>query len=100
MLSTHSVLGLWIRHDINSNTKERFSKADKIAFLQHKIELLVNPNEEDSRLLIDKMWELNDASKSTEEQMDDKLYTKTQEEIVRVTQRILKTEWERVKKLD
>lgn len=100
LLSVHENTGLFQRIDFAEYKDEIKVNMQKIGLLQHKIQLLLNPNEKDSKLLIEKIWLLNSASKGTQEEMDDKYYVKIQDEIISITQRILKTEWERVKKIE
>lgn len=100
LLSIHSATGLFIRHGFSNDMTEIKERLQEIAFLQHKIELLLNPNEKDSKLLMEKIWQLNNVSKTTEEETDDAMYITIQDEIVSITQKVLKTEWERVKILE
>lgn len=100
LLSIHSLFGISMRKGLNNNTDKTIQNLVRMSLLQHKIELLLNPNETDSKKLIEKIRALNAASKNSEEEMNDKEYLKIQEDIVQVTQKILKTEWERVKNIE
>jgi hypothetical protein len=66
--------------------------------LLYKIELLLNPNEGKSRKLIDLMTQLN-LSTDYHSMSKENEYEKIKNEIIHVTQTILKEEWERVKKI-
>ncbi|MDX1939900.1 MAG: hypothetical protein SFU99_05065 [Saprospiraceae bacterium] len=99
LLSLHSLLILSLREKMDDyqNLKDVIKQT---VFLQHKIDLLLNPSEQDSQELMKKIWQLNAASRGEMENSEDDVYLVIQNEITRLTQKILKTEWERVKKIE
>lgn len=66
----------------------------RVVFLRGKILLMLNPNEEDHKLLAEK---LNSAFELTVTREFDRLQVE-REEILTLSQKILKREWERVKR--
>lgn len=69
----------------------------KTDFLYYKIQLLLNPKEDDHNKLIDLLFKLKGAAlKAGDEQL--KKYESLQNEIIKLSQCILKREWIRVKK--
>jgi hypothetical protein len=65
----------------------------QIAFHQAKIKLLINPNEEDHQVLIEKMNNIGHHVFGFKGMPVEQV-----EELVEIAQKILKREWERVKK--
>ncbi|RPH29568.1 MAG: hypothetical protein EHM93_17170 [Bacteroidales bacterium] len=75
-------------------------RAQNLKQIQSKIELLLNPTENDSKELLEKMNKLRlcamkDIVNDGKYLID---YRECYDEIIRITQKVLKTEWERVKK--
>jgi hypothetical protein len=100
-LSSHELSKLINQHDKKSNgtLPEYREEFKKWQLLYYKIQLLLNPNEEKSQKLLELMIQLGvftDYSSNSKEAE----YEKIQKEIIKVTQLILKEEWERVKKLE
>ncbi|MBI5476081.1 MAG: hypothetical protein HY964_05015 [Ignavibacteriales bacterium] len=82
----------------NSADPEAFSNAlRKMDFLYYKIQLLLNPIEDDHNKLIDLVFKLKgEVLKSNDEQLQK--YSSLQDDITKLSQSILKREWKRVKK--
>jgi ribosomal protein S15P/S13E len=82
-----------------SNAANHDEAMKSICLLANKISLLINPNEEDHKMLISKIKELErhcidgDPSDREKEEV-------LQEMVTSIGQKILKQEWERVKKGD
>ena len=68
----------------------------EITLLANRIELLINPNEDDHSTLIDKVNELLEFCSSGDPTNNEK-HDRLQDQITSVGQQILKREWERVK---
>jgi hypothetical protein len=85
--------------DKKISTNEQFdshtTKLERILYINTKINLLINPNEEDHILLAEKLKRLLELYVKP----DNNEKIKVIDDTVELSQKILKREWERVKKL-
>jgi len=99
-LSSHELSKLIVKHDKKgTETPPEYRNEFKIwQSLDYKIKLLLNPEEEKSKKLINLMTQLNLSTDyySNSKEIE---YEKIKNEIIQLTQSILKEEWERVKTL-
>ena len=79
------------------NSDEFRERLDRLIFLDSKIKLLANPNEANHQNLVEIVSSLRSIS---EEAKDEELkrMLSLQDELTVITQKILKSEWERIKK--
>jgi hypothetical protein len=77
------------------NTSEFHERFDRLEFLRAKIKLLINPNEADHQKLVE-IVSGQKPGQLTDEELSRMIAS--QNELTVVTQKILKREWERVKK--
>lgn len=99
-LSSHELSKLIAQHKKSAKTPPEYGQEFKIwQSLGYKIQLLLNPNEEKSKQMIELMTKLNLATdyRSYSKEED---YERIKNEIIKIGQSILKEEWERVKKLE
>jgi hypothetical protein len=99
-LSSHELSKLIRQYDQKSKStqpeyREEFKSWQS---LYYKIKLLLNSNEENPKQLIELMTQLNLATDYSSMSKEAE-YERIKNEIIKVTQIILKEEWERVKKL-
>ncbi len=78
-----------------SDPKSDIEQIKNLTFLQTKIMLMLNPNEESSLKLTEEMAKISKPKKDR----TDIDATEVKAKIMVLTQKILKTEWERVKKI-
>jgi hypothetical protein len=99
-LSSHELSKLIRQYDKkNKNTQPEYKEEFKSwQLLYYKIKLLLNPNEGNSKKLIELMTLLNLATDYSSMSKEAE-YERIKNEIIKVTQIILKEEWEKVKKL-
>lgn len=99
-LSSHELSKLIVKYDKKGTETppEYRSEFKKWQSLYYKIKLMLNPNEDKSRKLIELMTQLNLSTDYYSNEKEAK-YEIIQNEIIQVTQSILKEEWERVKNL-
>lgn len=76
----------------NRESPEFSALLSDIALHQFKIKLLINPNEDDHKLLVEKVSEIAQYVFSSQG-----MPTELNDELVSLSQKILKREWERVK---
>lgn len=100
-LSSHELSKLIIQYNKKGKETppEYGEEFRKFQLLEYKINLLLNPNEDKSKRLIELMIQLNKSTDYYSKSKEDK-YEKNKNEIIKITQSILKEEWERVKKLE
>ncbi len=99
-LSSHELSKLIVKHDKKGkDTPPEYRNEFKIwQSLEYKIKLLLNPEEEKSKKMIELMTLLN-LSTDYYSDLKEAEYEKIKNEIIQLTQSILKEEWERVKSL-
>jgi hypothetical protein len=79
------------------HSSEFRERLDRLLFLDSKIKLLINPDEANHQKLVEIVSSLRSISQeSTGEEL--KRMLSLQDELTVITQKILKSEWERVKK--
>lgn len=76
-------------------------KVERLHYLESKVQLLINPNEEDHKRLVQLIDELQEVVLSTDvehlETFDEAL--KLNADLISHSQKVLKKEWDRVKQL-
>ncbi len=97
-IASHEMSKIIVQNDKN-NTPEYRVEFKKWQSFSYKIELMLNPIEEKSKELKELMTDLNlatDYSSFAKEQS----YESIKNDIIKITQNILKEEWERVKSIE
>jgi len=98
MLAIHQWTGESLRNqDYNDKIPDLLQRTGEI---QYKIEMMLNSNEEKSRLLIDEIRLLNARNIFDKKEHDHKKYSDSIDTILDLSKSIFKTEWERIKRLE
>ena len=99
-LSSHELSKLIAQHKKSPETPPEYGQEFKIwQSLSYKIQLLLNPNEDKSKQMVELMTKLNLATDYRSFSKEEN-YENIKNEIIKLSQSILKEEWERVKKLE
>lgn len=98
MLAIHQWTGELLRNqDYNDKISDLLQRTGEI---QYKVEMMLNITEDKSRLLIEEIRILNARNIFNKEENDHKKYSACVGKILELSQLILKTEWERIKRLE
>ncbi|MDD3033097.1 MAG: hypothetical protein PHT25_00750 [Bacteroidales bacterium] len=98
MLAIHQLTGELLRNRVYEF--DIYDLLQKTIKIQYKIEMMLNSNEEKSRLLIEEIRLLNARNILDKNEHDDEKYSKSIDTILDLSKSIFKTEWERIKRLE
>jgi hypothetical protein len=93
-----SVAFLNVTRPQEGSSDARDAKLERLLLLHHKIGLMVNPKEDDHKALMVGLQKLMKATTAPKSDSTAEALKTGQEELHRITQAVLKREWERVKR--